>query len=212
MRGSSSPVLDAHDDRTGTTATGHVACSRTAVETEPTSSRSAAGRWWVPTTSRSARVAAGHDVVRGEPRRGADRRPHVGVPLAQAGHRLGQRELALLQLLGEVADHRNTDQGRARVHHVVHDAERQSAQAGLAERELEHRDRVLGRVDRDDHAVAHPSRVAGPVHDHRARGVPDDADADGAQQVAKNGTTPPGAEHDEVRVLRDVQQQVPRGG
>src|SRR5918994_4870483 len=48
----------AHDDRTGTTATGHVACSRTAVDTEPTNSRSAAGRWWVPTTSRSARVAA----------------------------------------------------------------------------------------------------------------------------------------------------------
>ena len=94
----------------------------------------------------------------------------------------------------------------------MHDAERQPAQTGLTERELEHRDGVLGRVDRDDHAVAHPARVSGPVHHDRAPGPPDDAHADGAEQVGEHGTAAPGAEHDEVGVLRDVEQQVPRGG
>ena len=104
------------------------------------------------------------------------------------------------------------DQRRARVHEVVHDPERQSAQAGLAERELEHRDRVLGRVDRDDDAVAHQPGVARAVHDHRARGVADDADADGPQQVAQRRTPPARAEDDAGAPPRHVQQERSRVG
>ena len=94
----------------------------------------------MPTTRRSARLAARATSVRARPG-GLGRRPDVGVPLAQAGHRLGHGQVVSSTELGVAAAIGRADQRRRGSTSVVQDADRQPAQAGLAERELQDLDR-----------------------------------------------------------------------